>query len=168
MDIYAALQNDHNEVKEILKKLQASPDNDDLLDQLKKELLIHNKAEEETFYSPLKQKLHSLDVVLDFSEKEHKVIDEMINKFEEVRKNIGDNDRRLLLQLIEKSILAHVDKEENEIFELAKNCFSSTEAQDINNIFKDKRDKLRAGYKKEGWKDTLENTLDKVKDMILK
>jgi hypothetical protein len=55
-DIFSKLITDHNEVKEFLSKLEKDPTNKEIFHQLEQEIWLHDEAEEEAFYGPLRKK----------------------------------------------------------------------------------------------------------------
>lgn len=80
MAIYSALKKDHDEVKEILQKLEKNPNDDNAISQLKEELQAHNPAEEKVFYKPLGKLLGKLNIIVNTGEKEHNAAMDLIDR----------------------------------------------------------------------------------------
>ena len=59
MQIYDLLKTDHDKVKDLLTSIEKKQDSE-LFQQLKKEMIIHNEAEEEVFYRRLHEKAGNL------------------------------------------------------------------------------------------------------------
>lgn len=135
MDIYLSLKKDHKEVKDMLSKLERKPDDTKTLNDLKKELILHNEAEEKAFYKPLKKKLGKMGIVSEAGEKEHDLAMSLIDCYTKMESE--NNEKKTLLLIIKKTIEAHIEVEEKEIFELARKHLSTDEAREINNEFEE-------------------------------
>ena len=127
MDIYTVLKNDHDKVRELLASIGKKKD-DSLFQQLKTELTVHNEAEEEALYEPLTAKAGKLKIMVKVGHTEHDLVMKMLNQIE---KNKNEEEWKSLFTVIKKSIEAHINMEENELFDLAQKHFSAKEAQEI-------------------------------------
>lgn len=141
MDIYSYLKKDHKEVKDILSKLEKDPADTKMAGNLKKEMLLHNKAEEKAFYHPLKAKLGEIGIISEAGEKEHDLAMSLIDCY--IKIDFKNKEKKILLSIIKKAIEAHIQVEEQEIFALAKKYFSNEEAKEINNEFEEIKEKMK-------------------------
>ncbi|MCP5378662.1 MAG: hemerythrin domain-containing protein [Rickettsiaceae bacterium] len=119
--------NDHDKVRELLASIGKKKDNS-LFQQLKTELIVHNEAEEEVLYKPLTAKAGKLKIMVKVGHTEHDLVMKMLNQIE---KNKNEEEWKSLFTVIKKSIEAHINMEENELFNLAQKHFSAEEAQGI-------------------------------------
>jgi hemerythrin-like domain-containing protein len=138
-NIYTALKQDHDEVKNMLKQLVENPMDAELFEKFKNELSIHNRAEEDAFYNPLAEKLSDLALITTSSETEHDLVDEMMAKYEELE----EEEKNILIRTIKKSVESHISKEEEEVFNIAKERFSSAEEKEIFKTFQDVKEKMK-------------------------
>jgi len=127
MDIYALLKRDHDKVKELLSSIEKKKDHS-LLKQLKNELLVHNEAEEEVVYEPLTAKAGKLKIMVKSGYTEHDLVSKMLHKIEKIE---DEEEWERLFTVIKKSIESHIDKEENELFAVARKHFSDKTAEEL-------------------------------------
>lgn len=139
MDIYTALKKDHDEMKNMLKQLQQNSVDEELFDKFRTEMSMHNRAEEDTFYHRLAEKLNSLGLITTSSKEEHGLVDEMVA----IYGGLEEKEKNILIRAIKKSVENHISKEEEEVFNLAKESFSSTEQEEILNEFQDAKERIK-------------------------
>ena len=104
-----------------------------LFNELKERLLIHEHAEEEAFYKPLKE-TSVLDDDIEESEEEHEETQSLLQQLTD-SELVGEEWYDVFLELKEE-IEAHIEEEEDEIFEKARDVLSTTDAQDMEDDMK--------------------------------
>jgi hemerythrin superfamily protein len=132
MKIYNAIKQDHDIQRDLCDKISnTSGDTEErreLWKKLKKELEVHAVAEERYFYSPL---VDSDEMQEDARHgmAEHHEMDELI---EEINKTDMSSPHWLatVKKLIEK-VEHHLDDEEKDFFDKAKNLYSEDEAESL-------------------------------------
>lgn len=140
MNIYALLKKDHDKVKELLASIEKKKDAS-LFQQLKNEIIVHNEAEEEALYEPLAAKAGKLKIMVKAGHSEHDLVMKMLNQIEKIK---DEEEWQSLFAVIKKSIEAHINMEENELFDLAKKHFSSKEAEEIAKNMKELKEQYKA------------------------
>jgi hemerythrin-like domain-containing protein len=133
MLIYNLLQNDHQVVLDAIDAIEKvnNPDRrEDLFDFMRTELLIHSKAEEEVFYRPLCARVNKEDKeLIDGSYDDHERVENLLS---DIKGTSTRSDRWLDMVLdLREALEDHIDKEEGELFSIAREVFSTDEAEDI-------------------------------------
>jgi hemerythrin-like domain-containing protein len=145
-DFFQLLENDHNEVKNILEKLQETSDGavktrEKLFLQLKKEILPHMKAEEKAFYPSLKEekesRLQSLEAI-----EEHHVAELVLNELEQLPKN--EENWSAKLKVFKELVEHHIEEEEEEIFSLAEEVLDEERVDQIMDSFQKEKEKIKS------------------------
>tara|TARA_B100000686_G_scaffold340398_1_gene416024 strand:- start:6382 stop:6852 length:471 start_codon:yes stop_codon:yes gene_type:complete len=133
MSIFTYIKNDHKEIRTLLDQIEnEGPEESelrtDLFNELKEKLLIHEHAEEEAFYKPLKQETSLLEDEIDESEEEHAETRDLLHQLTDPEL-VGEDWYDCFLELKEE-LIAHMD-EEDEIFEDVRGLISTNDAQDM-------------------------------------
>ncbi|WP_419419037.1 hemerythrin domain-containing protein [Legionella sp. D16C41] len=131
MTIFTYLKKDHRVAKDLINKIlnlksDATEERDDLFNQLKKEIIIHSKAEEKVFYKPLEKEAATKGEI-PHAEEEHAEVEEMLERLSD--KSLNGAAWSQLFKKMAHSLLHHIEEEENEIFADAKKELTSEEAQ---------------------------------------
>jgi len=143
MQIYDLLKTDHDKVKDLLTSIEKKQDSE-LFQQLKKEMIIHNEAEEEeVFYRRLHEKAGNLKIIVTAGNSEHELVIKMLKQLDKIE---NKEEWLQLFSVVKKSIEAHITMEEQNIFALAKKHFSNQEAEDIGSKMADNKQKLLKKY----------------------
>jgi hemerythrin-like domain-containing protein len=129
MNLYQALTHDHNEVKQLISSLIKDPDNQELLKQLEEEINVHSLAEEKTFYEALKRKLPYLAIGIEGGVAEHNTVMYLLQRFHDSDLNL--EQKKQLLSFLKTELESHINKEEQTMFELAKQNLSKNEEEEI-------------------------------------
>ena len=128
MEIYDILKNDHRNVLDMMDAVVKADDDDrkSILTLIHTELAMHSKAEEEVFYRPLKEKL-SNDEIIDHLFDDHDEIDKLLATLQTSSAKDGNwmGDIRKLRTVLER----HIKTEEGQVFPLAHEQFSSSQAE---------------------------------------
>mgnify|MGYP000023488886 CR=1 FL=1 len=138
MSIYTYLKNDHKKILKLLQRIEdegpeESESRTDLFNELKEVLLIHEHAEEEAFYKPLKEN-SNLDEELDENEEEHEETENLLQQLTDPGL-VGEDWYDVFLEL-KSEMEAHIEEEEDELFEKARGVFSTNDAQDLEDDMK--------------------------------
>ncbi len=147
MDIFQILKKDHQTVKELFKKLEAtSPraakSREKLFSQLKNDLEAHSHGEETVFYSTLKEHEEMQDQVEEAME-EHQTVATLLEELEEMENDSEEWSSKLTE--IMKNVLHHVKEEEGEIFKKAKTILDKDQLQTLGKEFQQAKKKAAAG-----------------------
>jgi hypothetical protein len=96
----------------------------ELFTELKAELSIHERIEEEIFYPALKAHPKAKDIVLEGYE-EHHVVDEIMGELEATP--VTDETWGAKFLVMKENIEHHIEEEEGEMFTQARQVFDSDE-----------------------------------------
>lgn len=134
MNIFDLIKKDHEKVKTLLEQIQenASDNNkrNDLLTQVKQELLTHNKAEEALIYKELEKKGYEKLAIR--SAEEHKLVEQHLETFHD---GLSENSFLARAEILTNLISTHIDEEENETFEKLEEEFSEEELNNLSEKF---------------------------------
>jgi hemerythrin superfamily protein len=131
MQVYNVLKQEHDEAKDIMDNIMLSQNNIrkiKLLEELKKNILIHAKTEEEVFYERLKKE-PSLKDQIEHAINDHKMIEKLFNKIEKIKP--GDKRWMDVFFRIKQLLEHHIAEEEEEIFPQARKVLEKQEAEDM-------------------------------------
>ena len=120
MDIFNLLKADHDKVKGLLQKIEATEgpsELDDLLGQLEQELTLHSRLEEQHFYPALQHDSQTQDLIPE-ALKEHQRVDQVLEDLMDMLPEGQDWDETL--KELKKLVEHHVAEEENTIFPKAQ------------------------------------------------
>src|SRR5690606_35632461 len=110
---------------------RAAKKRSELLQKIKKEILIHTQIEEEVFYPAFRDSDAEESKKLYYEAKEeHRAVDELVLPDLEITEPASDEfsgRMKVLKDLIEH----HAEEEEKEVFPKAKKAFSKEELQDL-------------------------------------
>ena len=133
MDALTLLKQDHEKVKAILKELEptterATKTRTELFAKLKTELTVHEIIEEEIFYPTLKEHPKAREIVLEGYE-EHNVVDTIMGELEALP--VEDETWGPKAKVMTENIEHHIEEEEGEMFEKARQVFDRQELDDL-------------------------------------
>ena len=146
MNVLKLLKRDHSSVKTLFNKFsrtgRSSHDKrTELFEQIRRELQIHSRAEEEIFYPALKavngpesRKLVSEAL------KEHKQVDELLTQISRLKPADKNFDEKM--ETLFESVDHHVEEEEGEIFQFAGEKFSDEQLEDIGGQIEERKKTL--------------------------
>jgi len=141
MDILKLIEKDHKETAKGLAELEETKENNaaarkKIWTPLEKDLLVHMKAEEEILYPLLKEEIK--DKILEAIE-EHQLLRMASSVLDETPAN---NETWLpKLKVIKENIEHHVEEEENEIFEAAREKLSKEKLEELGKRFEEAKGK---------------------------
>lgn len=129
MNIYDALKQDHEKVKDMLQKLQNGSSGDKgqekLLSTLKQELDIHATFEEEVFYPAVAEREEAKEEIADAID-EHDEAMSLLEELEEM--DIGSSEWTEQVKTLSDALNQHIQEEETEIFEMARETIDQQRA----------------------------------------
>ena len=133
MDALSLLKADHDKVKKMLTEGEetterAQKTRSELFENLKGELMIHERIEEEIFYPALKSHPKAKDLVLEGYE-EHHVVDEIMGELEAT--DVTDETWGAKFKVMKESIEHHIEEEEGEMFKQARSVFDADELESL-------------------------------------
>jgi iron-sulfur cluster repair protein YtfE (RIC family) len=133
MDAFELLKKDHEKVSGIFEKLEPTTERgvktrEELFAQLKQELEIHSKIEEQILYPVLKQAEETHDITLEAYE-EHNVVKTLLAELEALPKD--DETWEAKLTVLKENVEHHVEEEEGEMFKKARKVLSSEQIEDL-------------------------------------
>lgn len=131
MDAFELLKNDHKKVSGIFEKLEPTTERgvktrEELFAQLKNELDVHARIEEEIFYPSIKEAKETHDITLEAFE-EHKVVKTLLAELDALAKD--DETWGAKLTVLKENVEHHVEEEEGEMFKSARKVLSEEEIE---------------------------------------
>ena len=131
MDALKMLEDDHKTVKKILDDLESTTERgvktrDELFTRFKKEMQVHEAIEEEILYPALKEHEKAKDIALEGYE-EHHVVDQIMTELDGL--SYDDETWGAKLKVMKENIEHHIEEEEGEMFEKARQIFSKEELE---------------------------------------
>lgn len=133
MDVFELLKKDHEKVSGIFEKLDATTERgvktrEELFTQLKQELDVHTRIEEEIFYPVLKEAKETEDLTLEAYE-EHNVVKQLLSELDALPKD--DETWGAKLTVLKENVEHHVEEEEGELFDGAKEVLSQEQIEEL-------------------------------------
>ncbi|MCZ3364529.1 MULTISPECIES: hemerythrin domain-containing protein [Methanobacterium] len=134
--LYEMLEHDHEEVKEMFKEAINNED-PSKYKEIKKELEVHMKGEED-FYYP-KAKKADKDLV-EHGIEEHEEAKSLIKELD----RLGKNDGQFMPKLkeLKDSVEHHVDEEEHKLFPKSRDTLSDNEEKEIAEKIEEEKSKM--------------------------
>lgn len=142
MSIFDALKKDHDQIREMITQIEerlGSGNIGDLFGEFKTTVLIHSRAEEDSFYSELEE----------FEESESRV-EQSIEEHQEIELMLGELDAdeaaapewRDTFSQIKADLLEHIHTEETELFRQAASLLAEDDLERLANSFMAERERL--------------------------
>jgi hypothetical protein len=133
MNAFELLKKDHEKVSGIFEKLEPTTERgiktrEELFAQLKQELEIHARIEEEIFYPAIKDAEETHDITLEAFE-EHHVVKQLLSELEELSKD--DETWGAKLKVLQENVEHHVEEEEKEMFSSAREVLSKEQIEEL-------------------------------------
>ena len=131
MNAISLLKADHDKVKKMLSEGESTTERGvktrtEPFTELKAELTIHERIEEEIFYPALKAHPRAKDIVLEGYE-EHHVVDEIMGELEAT--DVTDETWGAKFSVMKENIEHHIEEEEGEMFKQARQIFDADELE---------------------------------------
>src|SRR4029450_10698817 len=133
MNAFTLLKNDHEKVAGILEKIdetteRATKGREELFTQLKNELDIHARIEEEILYPTLEEYEETRDISLEAYE-EHALVKQLLEQLAAAPKN--DEQWTAKFTVLKENVEHHVEEEEGEMFKKARKVLSEDEIEEL-------------------------------------
>lgn len=133
MDVFEVLKKDHQEAREMFKKIEglsagAKKTREDVYGKLKQELLRHALAEEKAFYPQFRQQRETHDLVEEgYSEHDH--VKKMLKKIDAMP--VDSDDWMDAIRDLKEAVEHHVKEEENELFPKIRKMIEKDRAEEL-------------------------------------
>ena len=146
MNVLKLLKKDHSSVKSLFNKFgrtgRSSHDKrTDLFEQIRRELQIHSRAEEEIFYPAVKA-VNGAESRRLVSEalREHKQVDELLTQISRLKPSDKNFDEKM--ETLFENVDHHVEEEEGEIFQFAEENCSEEQLEDLGRQIEERKKTL--------------------------
>ena len=145
MDALKMLKDDHDRVKGMLEKLDATTERaektrTEMLQTLKHELTIHETIEEEILYPALKEFAKTKDIALEGYE-EHHVVDGIMSELEATP--VDDETWGAKLTVMKENLEHHIEEEEGEMFPKARQVMEEDELSELGDQMAARKEELQ-------------------------
>jgi hemerythrin superfamily protein len=134
MNALNLLKKDHDSVRTLFSRFERTSKTDlerrnDLLDQIRREIQIHSRAEEEIFYPALKALNGEGRQLVSQALDDHKDISDLLTQISRLKLTAKNFDDRFeaLFEIVDQ----HVEEEEGEIFRFAEENCSEQQLEDL-------------------------------------
>jgi hypothetical protein len=131
MNAIDLLERDHERMKALMTRATTANGEErreELLSELRSQLVAHERMEEEVFYPPLRDEKKTHDIVLEGYE-EHHVADLILD---ELLETPADTDVwHAKMKVLKESIEHHIKEEEEEMFAKARKVLSEAELEEL-------------------------------------
>ena len=127
MDAIALLKKDHDEVKKMLRDLDATTDRaiktrQEVFGRLRFALTVHEQMEEAVLYPALKEHAETKEIALEAYE-EHDVVDTILGELETTP--VDDETWHAKLTVMRENLLHHIEEEERDMFPKVRELFDA-------------------------------------------
>src|SRR6185436_1921747 len=146
MNAFTLLKDDHEKVAGILEKIDETTERaikgrEELFTQLKSELEIHTRIEEEILYPTLEEYEETRAISLEAYE-EHAVVKQLLKELSSQPKD--DEQWTAKFTVLKENIEHHVEEEEGEMFKKARKVLSEDEIETLGNRLQEAKKQNRA------------------------
>ncbi len=147
MQIFDALKKDHINVKRLLSELVALNENDEkarssIINEIRDELIPHARAEESVLYNSLRAMDAAKELAL-HGFKEHMEAEMLLRTLQ--LKDFVDADWKETARKLKEAIEHHIQEEEERMFNVAQQMFTSEEAEMMGEAFEELKPKIKEG-----------------------
>ena len=161
MLIYEALKKDHDTLKPLLARLVKSAKEpkevrEELIGQIRDELIPHSRAEEAVFYNSLRE-ISEVKAIAWHGYAEHAAAETMLRTLQ--AEEMLHADWTKLAESLKAALEHHIEEEEGEMFNAAKSVLANEEAELMTGAF----EQLKEEVKDESFAQT---SLDLVANMM--
>ena len=131
MNAIDLLTKDHKHLKALLNKTVKAKGDDkreELIEELRSELVAHERMEEEVFYPPLRDNKKTHDIVLE-GYQEHHVADLILDELLELPADSEMWEPKV--KVLKENVEHHIEEEEDEMFEKARKVLSDEQLEEL-------------------------------------
>jgi hypothetical protein len=139
VDIFEELHAEHEQVSGLIARLEEAGRDEALVETLQIELSSHAEAEEQVFYSRLKDEEETREAVAEGYE-EHEAISRALTQ---LGGPLGETTFAAVLAELKGSVEHHVAEEEGTLFEQARPLLSQEEAVSLRDQFERTKSRLQ-------------------------
>lgn len=139
MDIFEELHAEHEQVSGLIARLEEGGRDKAIVETLQSELSSHAEAEEQVFYSRLKDEEETREAVAEGYE-EHEAISRALTQ---LASPLGETTFAAVLAELKGSVDHHVAEEEGTLFEQARPLLSQDEAVSLRDQFEQTKSRLQ-------------------------
>ncbi len=143
MDILDLIKKDHCQVETLFKEIENSNNNQELYDrfnELYKEINLHAKVEEQTFY-PAICEYEDNNQLVNEAQKEHDEAKELLEEIASLSPASTEFEKKI--RQLKEAIQHHVQEEEKEMFSLVSECMSAEEREQLGREFTASKSQLQ-------------------------
>jgi hemerythrin-like domain-containing protein len=146
MNAISLLEEDHRKMKKLLAELESTTERgvktrEELFGKVKEELTVHETIEEEILYPALKEHPKTKEIALEAYE-EHHVVDMVMAEIEGVP--YEDETWGAKFKVMKENIEHHIEEEENEMFEQARQVFDPDELEALGERMSARKEQMAA------------------------
>lgn len=161
MNIYQALKKDHEKVKGLLAELVSLGEDEEkrfsaLVEEIRDELIPHSRAEEAVFYNSIRE-INTAKNLVWHGYEEHMMAETLLRSLQAADK--VDVQIKSLAKKLKTTVEHHIEEEENEIFDAARQLFTNDEAIEMARAFEGLKPEVKEG-------NIVQTTLDMVANMM--
>ena len=136
------LKKDHSDVQSLFNRLErlgksAQEKKNELFAEIRRELQLHSRAEEEIFYPALKVFNGEGRMLISEALKEHKDIDQLLMQISRLKPSDKSYDEKV--ETLIENVEHHVEEEEGQIFRFAEENCSEEQLEDIGRQIEDRK-----------------------------
>src|SRR5690348_11203691 len=130
MDVLTFLKDEHDEVKDVFKKLEKADGKQaqQLWDRLRDMLSLHETMEETLFYPRLKKDERAKDLILE-SYEEHHVLDLLMGEISKL--SPSDEQWGPKITVLQENTEHHIEEEEGELFPKVRKIWDTETRNDV-------------------------------------
>jgi hemerythrin superfamily protein len=143
MDILDLIRKDHRQVETLFKEIENTNNNQELYDrfnELYKEINLHAKVEEQTFYPAIRESGDHNQLVSG-AQKEHDKAKELLEEIASLSPASTEFEQKI--RQLKEAIQHHVQEEEKEVFPLVSECMSAEEREQLGREFTTSKSQLQ-------------------------
>lgn len=141
MDIFDRIEKDHNTIRTLLDQIKDAPEGDrdarkSLYQNLQRELWAHGKVEETVFYAALSGHRSAKSETVE-GLNEHQLINSLLDQLNAMP--VDGIAWTAKVQVLGEMVKHHLDEEEEELFEEARDVLSDDRARELASIYDDRK-----------------------------
>jgi hemerythrin superfamily protein len=145
MNVLKILKKDHSTVQALFAKFDragksAYEKKSELFAQIRRELQVHSRAEEEIFYPALKAMNGEGRRLISEAVKEHKQVDELLTQISRLKPTDKNFDEKV--ETLIENVDHHVEEEEGEIFRFAEENCSEDQLEELGQLTEERKKAL--------------------------
>lgn len=143
MDILDLIRKDHRQVETLFKEIENTNNNQELYDrfnELYKEINLHAKVEEQTFYPAIRESGDHNQLVSE-AQKEHDKAKELLEEIASLSPASIEFEQKI--RQLKEAIQHHVQEEEKEVFPLVSECMNAEEREQLGREFTTSKSQLQ-------------------------